>query len=102
MPFGGQVGSWHRATSLTEYIIMTPNDFRQSLTATEPPAGLTHALAGLCGMRRAIGRGRTNPPRGTKALGDRGFTHTCTARKAIRTMQSIGMIGLGSQYAGSC
>ena len=22
-------------------------DFRQSLTATEPPAGLTHALAGL-------------------------------------------------------
>jgi len=26
---------------------MTFDDFRQSLTATEPPAGLTHALAGL-------------------------------------------------------
>ena len=26
---------------------MTLNDFRQSLTATEPPAGLTLALAGL-------------------------------------------------------
>jgi hypothetical protein len=26
---------------------MTLEDFRQSLTATEPPAGLTHALAGL-------------------------------------------------------
>ena len=26
---------------------MTIEDFRQSLTATEPPAGLTHALAGL-------------------------------------------------------
>src|ERR1700687_3057812 len=26
---------------------MTLDDFRQSLAATEPPAGLTHALAGL-------------------------------------------------------
>lgn len=26
---------------------MTLNEFRHSLTATEPPAGLTHALAGL-------------------------------------------------------
>jgi hypothetical protein len=26
---------------------MTSDDFRQSLTATEPPPGLTHALAGL-------------------------------------------------------
>jgi hypothetical protein len=26
---------------------MTPNDFHQSLTATEPPAGLTLVLAGL-------------------------------------------------------
>lgn len=26
---------------------MTLDEFRQSLTATEPPAGLTHALAGL-------------------------------------------------------
>jgi hypothetical protein len=26
---------------------VTPDEFRQSLTATEPPSGLTHALAGL-------------------------------------------------------
>ena len=26
---------------------MTLDDFRQSLTATQPPAGLTHALAGM-------------------------------------------------------
>ena len=26
---------------------MTLDEFRQSLTATEPPAGLSHALAGL-------------------------------------------------------
>ena len=26
---------------------MTLDEFRQSLTANEPPAGLTHALAGL-------------------------------------------------------
>jgi hypothetical protein len=26
---------------------MTLDEFHQSLTATEPPAGLTHALAGL-------------------------------------------------------
>jgi len=26
---------------------MTLNEFRESLTATEPPAGLTHAVAGL-------------------------------------------------------
>jgi hypothetical protein len=26
---------------------MTLDDFRQSLTATEPPTGLTHALEGL-------------------------------------------------------
>ena len=47
---------------------MTLNDFRQSLTATEPPDGLTHALAGLwwdakgrldASTRiRAAGRGR--------------------------------------------
>ena len=32
-----------RDTELT----MTLHDFRQSLTATEPPAGFSHALSGL-------------------------------------------------------
>jgi hypothetical protein len=38
--------SKHPATGVTEYT-MTVDDFRKSLTATEPPAGLTFALAGL-------------------------------------------------------
>ena len=46
---------------------MTLDEFRQSLTATEPPAGLTRALAGLWWDARAIGRERTNPPSRTKA-----------------------------------
>lgn len=32
---------------LTKIPLMTLNEFRQSLTATQPPAGVTHALAGL-------------------------------------------------------
>jgi hypothetical protein len=41
-----QLESKHPATGVTEYT-MTVDDFRKSLTATEPPAGLTFALAGL-------------------------------------------------------
>ena len=51
---------------------MTSDEFRQSLTATEPPPGLTLALAGLWWMRRAIGRERTNLPSRTKAWRVRG------------------------------
>jgi hypothetical protein len=41
---------------------MTLDEFRQSLTATEPPAGLSHALTLDCGgTPKAIGNGRTNP-----------------------------------------
>ena len=69
---------------------MTFDEFRQSLNATEPPAGLTHALGGLGGMPRAIGRGRTNPRSKTKASRDRGYTPTCTGRKAIRATQPTG------------
>jgi hypothetical protein len=80
---------------------MTLNDFRQSLTATEQPAGLTHALAGLGGMARVIGRGRTNPLSRTKASRVRGYTPTCIGRKAIRTTQPIGTVGLENPFAGS-
>src|SRR5579863_7617687 len=40
------VGEQASCHSVTEYT-MTVDDFRKSLTATEPPAGLTFALAGL-------------------------------------------------------
>jgi hypothetical protein len=42
---------------------MTIDEFRESLTATEPPPGISHALAGLWRDGKgdwAIGRGRTN------------------------------------------
>jgi hypothetical protein len=35
---------------------MTVDDLRQSLTATEPPAGLTIALVGLGQSRRTLNR----------------------------------------------
>ena len=36
-----------RLESTVAVMKMTLAEFRQSLTATEPPAGITHALAGL-------------------------------------------------------
>ena len=41
-----ECASWHPASRDVELDI-TAGDFRQSLTATDPPAGLTHALAGV-------------------------------------------------------
>jgi len=42
----------------------TLNDFRQSLTTTEPPAGLTYALAGSWWDAKGDWTGRTNRLRG--------------------------------------
>jgi hypothetical protein len=77
---------------------MTVEDFRQSLTAPQPPAGLTPALAGLWWDARAIGHEHTNPPSRTKARRVRGYTPTCIARKAIRATQFIGIVGLVSPF----
>src|ERR1700722_11237340 len=79
--------------------MMTLNDFRQSLTATGPPAGLSHALAGL--WWDAKGTRRTNPLSGTKVPRAIGFTPTCTARKAIGAMRPTGTLGLAGPSAGS-
>lgn len=79
---------------------MTAEDFRESLTATEPPAGLTLALAGLWWDAKAIGRRRTSPPSRTKAMIARGFTPTSTAKKAIRATQRIGTAGRASPDTG--
>lgn len=80
---------------------MTLDDFRKSLSATEPPAGLSHAAVGLWWDARAIGSGRTNPHNRMKAKRDLGCTPTFIARKAIRTMLRTGMIGRASPFAGS-
>src|ERR1035437_3219658 len=60
----------------------------------------SHSLApAYGGMPRAIGRGRTNLLSRTRAPAARGCTPTCIARKAIRTTQSIGMVGRGNLFA---
>jgi hypothetical protein len=46
---------------------MTFDDFRQSLTATEPPAGLTLALAGLWWDAKGDWTRAHDPPSRTKA-----------------------------------
>ena len=81
--------------------IMTPDDFRQSLTADKPPAGLSLAVAGLWWNAKAIGRGRTNRRGRTKAKMARGCMPTCIARKAIRATQPIGITGQKSPFAES-
>jgi hypothetical protein len=63
---------------------MNLDEFRNSLTATAPPAGLSLALAGLWWDAKGIGRGRTSPRSRTKAWRVRGYTPTCIVRKAIR------------------
>ena len=80
---------------------MTLDEFRQSLTAPEPPAGLTLPSLAYGGMPRAIGREPTNLLSRTKAWRVRGFTLTCIARKAIRAMRRTGMVGRGNPFAGN-
>jgi hypothetical protein len=79
---------------------MTLDDFRQSLSATEPPAGVTLALEGG-GTRRAIGRERTNRHNKMKDTMARGCMPTYIAKKAIRATQDIGIAGLASPCAAS-
>jgi len=68
---------------------MTLDDFRQSLSASEPPAGLPHALAGLWWD------GKGNWTRAHEsAQQDEGV-------EAIRATQRISMVGLASPCAGS-
>ena len=78
---------------------MTLDDFRQSLGASEPPAGLTLALPGLWWVE-AIGRERTNPPSRTKGWRVRGFMPNCIARKTIRATRLIGAVGPANLFAG--
>ena len=51
------------------------------------------------GMRRAIGRGLTNPLNKMKAPRVHGYMRTCIERKAIRAMRNIGIVELGSRFA---
>jgi hypothetical protein len=81
---------------------MTLDEFRQSLTATEPPAGLTHALAGLWWDAKGDWKkAHESAPSRTKAYRVLGSTPTCIARKAIRAPQLIGTVGQVSPFVGN-
>ena len=67
---------------------MTLDDFRSSLTAADPPAELTLALAGLWWDAKGIGIGLMNRLSRTKVLRDRGFTPTFA--KTQRAFNGIG------------
>ena len=77
---------------------MTLDEFRKFLTATEPPAGLAHALAGLWWNGKGDWK-HTNPRSRTKAGTARGYTPTCTARKATKATRRIGTIAQASPFA---
>ena len=78
---------------------MTLDDFRSSLTAADPPAELTLALAGLWWDAKGIGIGLMNRLSRTKGRMVHGFMLTYIARKAIRAMQRTGMVGRENPFA---
>jgi len=78
---------------------MTLDDFRQSLTAAEPPAGLTHALAGL--WWDAKGDWTRAHESAQQDEGTEGsWVHaTFIGRKAIKATLPIGTVGQASPFA---
>ena len=80
---------------------MTLDEFRQSLTATEPPAGLTHALAGLWWDAKGDWTRAHESAQQDEGVEGRGCMLIYTAKKAIRAMLPIGIVGRASPFAGS-
>ena len=80
---------------------MNLDEFRQSLTATEPPAELTNALAGLWWDAKGDWTRAHESAQQDEGPRVRGFTPTCIAKKGIRATQSTGMAGQGSLCAES-
>jgi hypothetical protein len=80
---------------------MTFDDFRQLLTATEPPAGLTLAIAGLRWDAKGDWTRAHESAQQDEGRDVRGFTPTCIVRKAIRATQPIGTVALASLFAES-
>ena len=63
---------------------MTLDEFRQSLTATEPPARLTHALAGLWWDAKGDWKRAHDSAQQDAGIEGCGFTRICIANKAIK------------------
>jgi hypothetical protein len=77
---------------------MTLDDFRQSLTATEPPAGLTLALAGLWWDAKGDWtRAHESAQRDERVEGS--WVHAYLHRKeGIRATQPTGTVGRASPF----
>ena len=77
---------------------MNLDDFRQSLTRTEPPDGLTHALAGLWWDAKGDWTRAHESAQQDEGRDGAGCTPTSIARKAIRATQPTGMAGQASPF----
>jgi hypothetical protein len=77
---------------------MTVDEFRQSLTATEPPSGLTHAVAGLWWDAKGDWTRAHESAQEDEGPEARGSTPTYIVRKAIKATQSTGMVGRASLF----
>jgi hypothetical protein len=80
---------------------MTLDEFRKSLTATEPPAGLTHALTGLWWDGKGDWkRAHESAQRDEGSAGS--WVHAiCISRKAIRATPPIGTAVLAACLPGA-
>jgi hypothetical protein len=83
---------------------MSSDDFRQSLTAAEPPAGFSLALAGLWwnakgDWKRAHESAQQDE--GFEGSWVHAYLPTYTANKEIRAMQLTGTDAQASPFAGS-
>ena len=78
---------------------MTLDDFRKSLTATEPSPGLTRALAGLWWDAKGDWKRAHDPLSRTKASTDHGFTPIFIEKRATRAMPPIGTAAQASPFA---
>jgi hypothetical protein len=69
---------------------MTLDDFRNSLAAPEPPAGLAVALAGLWWDAKRDWTRAHESAQQDEGMEGRGCMPTCTGRKAIMATQRSG------------
>jgi len=81
---------------------MTLDDFRKSLAATEPPAGLTHAIAGLWWDAKGDWKRAHESAQQDEGV-EGSWVHAYLHRKkrAIRAMPDIGIVGQASPGAGN-